>query len=201
MTVDFSSQEVIGALAFIIRSVAGLIYIVSILQGKTKPHLFTWLIFTILTAIAFLAQISDNAGPGSWIMGIIAFSCFANAILALRYGEKNITRGDKIALSVSLGAILPWILTEDPLYSVILVSIIDAIAMIPTLRKSWHKPYEENLTSHSMATFNVLLSVFALSNISATTILYPLAIIVVNTALIILCLWRRRALEKQTGLV
>ena len=191
-----TSQEIIGAIAFLIRSIAGIIYIVSILKGQTKPHFFTWLVFTILTVIAYLAQVSDNAGPGSWMMGVTALSCLINTFLAIPYGEREITRGDKWALATSLFAMAPWLLTHDPLGSVILVSLIDAVAMFPTLRKSWMKPYEENLTFHGMATFNVFLSLFALTHISLTTILYPLAILLVNMALIVLCLVRRSTLKR-----
>lgn len=81
---DLTFPVVIGAAAFLIRGIAGGIYIGSILKGQTKPHLYTWLVFTILTAIAFLAQIKDGAGPGSWMLGITTISCFINTLLAHR---------------------------------------------------------------------------------------------------------------------
>ncbi|MFA7275386.1 MAG: hypothetical protein WC043_01130 [Pseudobdellovibrionaceae bacterium] len=193
--VELTYQEIIGGIAFLISLVGSLIYIKSILKGETTPHLFTWIIFGILTTIAFLAQIHDHGGPGAWSMGITALSCISIAVLSLKYGEKIFTLSDKIAFGASLTAILPWLLTDDPLGSVVLISLIDTVAMFPTLRKSWNKPYGENLTTYGIANVKTILSLAALTNLTLTTTLYPVAITLVNTGLIILCLWRRKALE------
>ena len=192
---DLTFQDSIGALAFLIRAVASGIYIVSILKGDTKPHLYTWLVFTLLTAIAFLAQIQDGGGMGIWTTGLAILVSIINSLLALSYGEKNITKSDKLALIAATTSILPWLLTQNPLGSVILVSLIDTIAMYPTFRKSWSKPQEENLTSYFLVGLAFLLSTLALTHISVTTFLYPIAIAFINLSLIFLCLWRRHVLK------
>ena len=194
---DFTFQEIIGAVAFLIGLVGSVLYIVTILQHKTKPHLYTWLVFGILTSIAFLAQVHEHAGPGVWTTGMTAFSCIVTALLALKYGTKDIHKTDKIALAVSLVSILPWLVMDDPLWSVVLISLIDCVAMIPTLRKSWNKPNEENITTYGIANLKTVLSLVALTNFNLTTVLYPVAITLVNFALIFLCLWRRRILAKS----
>ena len=185
-------QIIIGAISFIIGIYATYIYIISILRGKTKPHLFTWVIWGIIASIAFAAQLYDNAGPGSWAMGWTAASCVLTALLALKYGEKNITRSDWIAFIASLSAILPWLLTKDPLGSVILISIIDVVAFYPTMRKSWTKPHEEHLGAYHIANLKLFLSLFAMSNFTLVTTLYPMAIIAANLSFLGLCYWRRR---------
>jgi uncharacterized membrane protein HdeD (DUF308 family) len=189
---DFTSQELIGGIAFLLGFIGHSFYVVSILQNKTKPHLYTWLIWGILTGIAYAAQVYDNAGPGSWQMGISAFLCLMTAVMALKWGEKDITRGDKIALIASLSAIVPWLLTKDPLGSVILISIIDVVAFYPTFRKSWLKPQEENLTTYNLANLKLTLSLFALNNVSLTTALYPAVVVGINTIFVIMCLIRRK---------
>jgi len=40
----------------------------------------------------------------------------------------------------ALAAIPLWLLTRTPLYSVVVVTVIDALAYVPTFRKSWHRP-------------------------------------------------------------
>ena len=191
----FTFEEYMGAIAFLMGLVGAVMYIRTILLGLTTPHLYTWLVFTILTTIGFFAQLTDNAGPGSWMMAITAISCGTIAVLSLKYGEKNITKSDKIALIASLFAILPWLLTEDPLLSVILISVIDGVAMYPTLRKSWHRPDQENLKTFAIANVKSVIGIMALNHISVTTALYPLSIVIINTALITLCLYRRQVLR------
>ena len=191
-------QNTIAVLAVILSFVGSGIYICSILQGKTKPHFYTHFVWAILTFIAFFAQINDNGGAGSWATGATALTILATAILALKYGTKEITRGDKISLVAALLAIIPWLLTDNPLWSVILVTVIDLIAYYPTIRKSWNKPHEEALLSYSIGAVKFGLSVIALGNFTIITTLYPIAIIVANIVLISLCLWRRKVLSTQT---
>ena len=191
---DISYQEILGAIAFIISLWGTFIYIRSILRGDTKPHLYTWTVFSILTCIAFVAQLSDNAGPGAWMMGATALSCFATALLSLKYGNKQHTKSDKIALVASLSAIIPWLMTKDPLLSVIMISLIDGIAMFPTIRKSWNNPHQENLPTYWIANLKNVIALFALTNFSIVTSLYLISIMVVNTTLIVVCIYRRRAL-------
>lgn len=191
---ELTTQEILGGIAFLIGLVGHSFYVVSILQNKTKPHLFTWLVWGIITGIAYAAQISDNAGPGSWQMGVSSFLCLMTAAMALKWGEKEITRGDKIALAASLIAIIPWLITKNPLGSVILISIIDCVAYYPTFRKSWNKPHEENLTTYLMANLKISISLFALLNFTLITALYPIVLIIANGAFIIMCIVRRRKL-------
>lgn len=189
--------EIFGVLAVLVGVAGQGLYILSILRGQTHPHLFTWLVWTILGAIGFAAMVHDNAGPAMWALGATSFLCLTTALLSLKYGEKTFTRGDKIALVASLSAILPWLLTDDPLGSVILISIIDAVAFYPTLRKSWNKPWSENLFAYNLGSLKFGLTVLAISNLTLTNALYPAAIVFINTAFVVMCLARRRTLAKK----
>lgn len=192
---DFTQSEIIGGLAFLIGLYGMVDYIVSILKKKTRPHLFTWVVWTLLCTIGYLAQLHDKAGPGSWALAITALSTFVIALLCLKYGEKSFTLGDKISLAASLTAIIPWLLMKDPLGSVILISIIDVVAFYPTVRKSWMKPHEEKLAAYNLANLKFLISFMAMNTISLNTMLYPSVIVVTNTAFVVMCLIRRRQLS------
>jgi len=78
--------------------------------------------------LPFFAQLSDKAGAGSWATGLSAAFCLDIGILALFRGEKHITRGDWIAFLTTFLAIPLWVVTSDLLWSVLLVTGIDAIA-------------------------------------------------------------------------
>ncbi len=95
---------------------------------------------------------------------------------------------------------LPWLMTEDPLYSVIIISLIDVAAFYPTFRKSWHKPDEESLLSYNIASMKLFLSLFALDNFTVTTSLYALTIVITNTAFVIMCVMRRRYMGKHMNM-
>ncbi len=190
-------HEFFGLAALLIGLSGYIIYIRSILRGDTKPHIFTHLVWGTITLIAFAAQIYDNAGPGAWVMGLSAFCCLLQAALAFKYGDKkDITHGDKIALGASLLAIIPWLLSRDPLWSVILIAVIDGVAFYPTIRKSWRKPWDENLTAYNMASFKFVLSLLAMTNFTIVTTLYAFTVIVLNSSFSLMCLIRRQNLPK-----
>jgi hypothetical protein len=188
-------QSILALIAVAIGIAGYAVYIRSILKGQTKPHFYTHLIWAIISSIAFAAQLHDHGGPGAWVMGLTAAACLSQALLALRYGEKNITRGDKIALFVSLSAILPWVLTKNPIGSVILICLIDVVAFYPTFRKSIRKPWEENLTSYNFANLKMFLSILALTNMTWVTVLYPAVVIGVNMTFVLMCLILRAKMK------
>ena len=191
---DHTTAEIFGGLSFLLGLYSSGVYIASILRHQTRPHLFTWTVWTLLSGIGFFAQLHDHAGPGAWALGITTVCTLIISLLCLKYGDKHFTRGDKIALGASLTAILPWLLTDDPLGSVILISLIDLVAFYPTIRKSWGKPDQEHLGGYNLASLKFMLSFPAMSAYSLNTVLYPAVIIAANSAFVVMCLIRRKAL-------
>lgn len=174
-------------------------YLLSVLRGQTKPHVFTWFIWGIVGSVGIAAQIVAGGGVGAW-PGIYSTAfCLLFSLLALRHGEKNITRSDWLCFAAALTAIAVWVVTHNPLWSVIIVSLIDALAYFPTFRKSWHKPHEEALTNYICANIKVLLVMAALEQLNPTTILYPSVVFIMNAVFIGMALWRRRVLKVQAA--
>jgi hypothetical protein len=167
-------------------------YFRDIFAGKTKPHAYTWLVWATLTAIAFAVQLSDDAGPGAWVTGVTAAASFMIFFLALTKGEKDIKKSDKWSLFGAGIALLLWFLTSDPLLSVILITIIDFLGFVPTIRKSYHKPYEETLISYVLAGLKFVLAIIALENYTLVTWLYPASLVAANLFFVIMLLARRR---------
>ncbi len=187
---------ILGVLSILVGVVGQAYYLRSIFRGHTKPHLYTWLIWSILCTIGFCAQLTEDQGPGVWALGITSLFSWLNAGLALKFGEKEITKSDKIALAFSLLAIVPWALTNDPLWSVIMISLIDVVGFYPTIRKTWKKPHEENLQAYYFANLKLLLATFALEKITVVTALYPVTIIVANFGFLAMAHWKRHRTKR-----
>lgn len=181
-----------GILSAIVSVLQYPAYIRNVIKGKTKPHAFSWFVWGLPCGIVFAAQITKGGGAGTWATGLTTIFCTAIFLLALRYGEKEITLLDKTCLVMALLAIVLWVATKDPLGSVILITIADLIGFIPTLRKSMTKPHEETASSYLIGSLKWLLSVFALGSFTLTTALYPATMTVANTALVGMLIYRRR---------
>ena len=187
-------RDILGALATLIAFISYVPYVWTIFTGKTKPHGFSWLVFSVLMFIGFAAQVSDGAGAGAWVTGFSAAICALIAALALFKGTFTPTRSDWAAFIGSLAAIPLWLMTEDPVYSVILITIIDTLAFYPTFRKAYDAPREELLFTYLLSGIKFILAFVALENFSLVTALYPASLIIMNWLFIAVVLWRRRIL-------
>jgi len=192
--------QIFGILAIICNLSAIFPYVLGLAKQQTKPHFITWLIWTITNATAFFAQLFSGAGAGAWPTLIGAFVCGGATISGLLVGEKTITHGDWLSLIFALLATPLWIITKSPLYSVILVSLIDLAGYYPTLRKSWNRPYDEPIPAHSLGLLNQFFAIFAVEKLSLVNLLYPIVCFFPNLALVSILTLRRRVIAKPTAL-
>jgi hypothetical protein len=187
---------ILASFAIILTLIGYAQYFRSMFAGKTKPHMFSWIIWASLTAIAYFAQVSDGAGIGSWVTALTALISFYIAGYAYFYGEKETTKSDWATFIAGISAIPVWLLTDNPLYAVLLVTLIDALGFYPTFRKSWSKPDEETLVHYNLAGLKFLFACFALEHVSWITALYPASLIFMNWLFVIYVLLRRYQLKK-----
>jgi hypothetical protein len=187
-------QQMASLAAIALTFVAYVPYLATIHAGTTKPHFFSWLIWSITTSIVFFAQLSAEGGAGAWPTGVSAALTVYVAWLAwIRRTDISITRVDWCFLWASLAAIPAWLFTAAPLWSVVILTLVDVLGFGPTLRKSYRHPEEESLGFYFLFIVRSLLSVVALESLSLTTVLFPLAMALACTVVCVLLWVRRRA--------
>lgn len=187
--------KVVIAIVSIVMTLFGYFYYFrDIFAGKTKPHAFSWLVWSSLTAIAFAGQLTDSAGPGAWVTGVTALVSFIIFSLAIKKGEKNITKSDKANLFGAVVALVLWFLTSNPLSAMILITIVDFLGFLPTIRKSYSKPYEETLVTYLLSGLKFLLAILALNNYTVVTWLYPASLVIANLFFVVMLVVRRKKL-------
>ena len=168
-------------------------YFRSMISGATKPHAFSWLVWSVIAAITFAAQMTSGAGPGAWVSAAYTISCLIVFVFALRKGEKNIIFLDWLSLVVAGISLFFWYLTNSPLLTVIIITIIDCVGYIPTIRKSYHAPYEENTSLYFWSGMSYVIALFAMNAYSVITILNPIVLVIANMLFVTMLLWRRKA--------
>ena len=185
-------QTILGALAALVGLVGYIPYYRDTLRGRTKPHPFSWVIFTLLLGITFFAQAQGGAGPGAWVSGVSTLGVGGVTLLAFTKGERTITRFDWICFAGAFGGIWLWHDTSDPLAAVTIVTIVNLVAFVPTWRKAYHKPHEETLSFYMISTVKYLISIFALSSFNAATALFPTVTVASNLSFVTMLVLRRR---------
>jgi hypothetical protein len=173
-------KEILAVIAIIIGLVGYIPYFTTIFSGKTKPHAFTWFVWGLLTAIAFGGQVAGNGGAGAWVTGFTALISFTVFGLALVNGKRDFPLADWLCLLGCMLSLALWAVTDNPLSAIILITIIDMLAFIPTFRKSYHKPDSEPAFTYALSGLKFAVAIVALEEFSVVTVLYPASLVLTN---------------------
>lgn len=186
-------KEALAAVAVILTFVAYVPYIRSILRGQTKPHVFSWVIWGVTTVFAFLGQLAGAGGIGAWPIGVSGVITLYVAFLAWeRRADATITRLDWMFFAASLASLPVWWLTRDPLWAIIILTVVDILGFGPTFRRAFHIPWGESVPYYVLMAVRNCIAIGALVTYSWTTVLFPGAIALSCAAFVAMVLWRRR---------
>ena len=186
-------KEIFSAVAIALTFIAFLPYIRSIQQGITKPHVFSWVIWGTTTFVVFLAQLADKGGMGALPIGVSGIITLYVACLAyLKRSDTVITKMDWLFFLVAMMSLPLWYLTSDPLWAVVILTIVDVLGFAPTFRKAYSHPFEEQLQFFVIMAARNLISILALEHYSKTTVLFPAVIALSCLGFIVMVVYRRR---------
>jgi hypothetical protein len=186
------SIKIISAIiAALIGIIAFLPYLKDIFYKKTKPHVYTWLIWTLTTGTGVFAIWYGSGGFGALNLTVGLIFIFVIFLFSLKYGTKDITKSDTIILFFAICAILVWWQLNQPLISIIMISVIDFLGYIPTFRKSYKQPWSETLSSWMLFVISDIFAIFALESYNALTLTYLSTITMANLFIFLICIFRR----------
>ena len=191
---------VLGILSALMFLPMMIYYVGTIIWGKTKPHPYTYVVWSTVSGIGTFAQLHGDGGYGVILTACVSLTCAFIAVLGFIKNPSIIKKSDIYALAFCLIAIVLWQITKTPLWSVFIICVIDAVAIVPTVRKSWNDPYNENALTFAVDGFAFIISILALREYNLITTMYPLTIMTVDWALAGILLLRRYQLyhAKQT---
>ncbi len=189
----------LGYVAVAIALLAYGLYLRSIFKGRTKPHAFSWLLWGVLTGMIFVAQMLKGGGAGGWVTGVSSIVCFIIGFSALYVkDERGFSVFDWTFLAIATVALLSWLFTKNPTYSVVLVTFIDVLGYGSTLKKGYTKPHEEMITSFALNSLKYAVALFALQSYSVATWLYPAALVFMNGLVAAMVAYRRTKIHIRT---
>ena len=185
-------KEIFAVVAALLAIAGNLPYLIDIVRGRVKPHPYTWFVWSIVSCIIFFGQIAKGAGIGALPTGASEIFTVIIFLFSLRYGFKGVTRTDTVFLILALLGLVPWIITKDPTLSVVTAVSIDLIAFVPTLRKTWKYPATETPILYGSNVLRHILALFSLQAYNVATTLHSIAMIITNTVMTGIILFRKR---------
>ena len=190
-------KEIIGIIAVVLTFLAYIPYYRDIIQGKTRPHIYSWSLWGLLTILLVALQIKGGAGAATWVTASAGLLCIGVVLFGLKNGKKDITKSDTIVAILSLLAIIFWLVIKQPVISITLVIIADLLAFIPTIRKSYSEPYTETLSLYVTNALRFGLALLAVEQYNYLSSSWIIAWIIGNLGLSILLIIRRKQLRNS----
>lgn len=187
-----SIQALFGVAAGILQVVAGFWYVRSIVRGETKPNRVTWWIIALVNGMIAVSYFAAGARATIWLPAVYAASFAVIGVLSLKYGEGPVSLNavDRISLGGALASAVVWAVVRSPVPALFMNMATEFIGLVPTINKSYRRPWTENRVSWILATFASLLNVFAIGEWTVVIALYPIYVFITN--LIITCFILRR---------
>lgn len=186
-------KSLLSALAVIMMIVGYIPYLRDTISGKTKPHVFSWVIGVIITAVAFGLQVGEKSGPGMYVTLSAGIIGGVITIFAFRNKDKDITRFDWICLALATVSLVMWLFAQQPVISMLLVVATEVISFFPTIRKSWRAPHTETLSSYITNFFRFIIALLALNKYTFVAIGYPTTWLLLNGGFALMLIYRRSA--------
>ena len=120
--------------------------------------------------------------------------CFLFVAASVARGERSFSRREW-AFAVAGGAVfILYLFTRGANVAAALTTIVDALGYGPTFVRGWAYPRKDSVTSFALNGAKFVPSLLAMDPISFATSFYPATVLVLNTAVAIMLLMRRRAL-------
>ena len=166
-------------------------YLRDVLQKKTQPHIYTWIIFSITSSVAFASSLYGGAGLGSIPLGIVILFNVAIVLLSLKYGTRDIDVKDKTLIFLAGLSIIIWYIFNNPFLSVLMATIVDALGYFPTLRKTWTEPTSETTSFWFMIGLSQFLTIFTNTEYNFYTCFYLIVVCVFSWSVFLVCKFRK----------
>lgn len=178
-----------GQVATLITAMAYLPYIFSILKNKTKPDRTTWSILFLIGIITFFTYRGVGADTTLGVAFVNVIGPLIIFLLSLKFGEGWKNKNNFKYLIFSVIAIILWQIYKSPLVGLIFNLMADFMAFVPTIKKSFSRPWTEDLLTWCLFAIGGIINLFAIKEWRFDIFIYPIYILLAEGGVATLLLW------------
>ena len=186
--------EILGIIAGILALVGYIPYIYTTVRGKTRPNKATWIIWTVIGGLIAFSYLFEGDKNTIWLPLGYFIGPLIVAILSFRYGYSKWSKLDIACLVVGALSIIPWIILDNAIFTLLINVFIDATGAVPTLVKTYFEPETEDLTAWLIFFVANTLEVFAIEQWNLAAI-YPLYLFIL-AGLIVFFIMKNKVKKK-----
>lgn len=191
-------KVVLGLIAGIIAFLAYIIYVISILRGKTKPNRATWWIWAFMGLVVGLSYYASGAQNTIWVPFVEFIGPLSIALLSIKYGEGGLdNKTDLICLFGAILSVILWIIFDNPVIALVSSLVVDSFAIVPTIKKSYLRPEGEDFWAWFGTGIADSLNMFAVEKFIFAILVYPIYMLVSDLIIIFVLLLRKKGIMKD----
>ncbi|GAA0404064.1 hypothetical protein GCM10009133_10890 [Cocleimonas flava] len=189
--------EIISKVAGVIALAGFIPYIISILQGKTKPNRVTWWIWTVIGALLCASYWSSGGVEAIWVPISYVIGPLSIALLSLKYGYGTLDKFDRSCLLAAVISLLFWWISGSALIALLMNITIDMFGAMPTIKKTYHEPESESQMAWGFFLVGNTLNLIALSNWEISQSLYPIYLFSISIIVYALTMRKKRPVAQR----
>ena len=182
-------KEAVAIIAALLAFVGNISYLKDVFRDRVRPHPYTWFVWSIVSMTTFVGGLVKGAGIGALPTGVSEGFTVIIFLFSLKRlfqgGVGRIRAIDNYFLAICLLGLVPWALTKDPTVSVVIVVLIDIVAFMPALRKTWAYPHTEKPLLYETNVVRHALTLYSLQAYNIATMFHSIAMICTNTIMTI----------------
>ncbi len=158
------------------------IYVRDTWRGSTAPNRVTWTLWAIEPLLAFAVERQAHVGLASimaLVLGVVPI-----VVLAVSFHDHasvwKVGWFDVSCAAVSLGGLVVWLAVNQATVALVAFVAADAVAGIPTVRKSFREPDSESSWSFLSGLIFAGITLLTLKHLTTAGALFAFSVLVMN---------------------
>ena len=170
-------------LGAVIGSLGTAKYLWDTVRGTTQPNRVTWLLWATAPLLAFAVELHEGVGLQALMTFTVGFGPLLVLVASLWSPRAawRIGRLDYFCGLLSVAGLALWLVTRHGTIAIVASVAADALAALPTLRKSLQAPHTETAAAYGAAAVNAALTLLTVKHLTTAAVAFPLYILVVAT--------------------
>jgi hypothetical protein len=161
------------------------LYVRDTWRGETAPNRVTWSLWALEPILAYVLERQANVGLAA--VWTLVLGCVPLVVLAASFHDPKsvwkVGRFDLVCGALSIVGMMVWALSGEQTIALVSFVTADAIAALPTLRKSFREPHTETAWNFIASAVAAVITLLTLSRFTTAGALFPMSVLVMNTTI------------------
>lgn len=169
-------------IAAALRIFGGAAYLLATVRGRTQPSPVSWLLWSIIPLIVFIAELQAGVGAVAIITLAVAASPLMVFLATIIKDHRSFQlKGfDLLCAIIAVGGIILWASTETPEIAIVAMIFADIVSALPTIKKLIKKPKSEFPPSFLLSALSMAIAIMTIDNWTFAAAVYPIYVLIIN---------------------